>query len=89
MKGLFRRTTFDKVLRDKAFNIVKNPKDNGYQRGIASIVHNCFYKKSEGDGQTGTGISSNSGSENQRPLVLAKQLHKPNIKNVKIVKYTF
>ena len=26
-----RRTASDKVLRDKAFNIVKNPNNNGYQ----------------------------------------------------------
>ena len=31
--GLARRTVSDKVLRDKAFNIVKNPKYDGYQRG--------------------------------------------------------
>ena len=27
----------DKFLRDKAFNIAKNPKYDGYQRGIASM----------------------------------------------------
>ena len=26
---------FDKILRDKAFNIKKNPEDDGYQRGLA------------------------------------------------------
>ena len=36
----------DKVLRDKAFNIAKNPKYNGYQRGLASIVYKFFDKKS-------------------------------------------
>ena len=34
-KDLKRRTYFDKVLRDKAFNIAKNPKYDGYQRGLA------------------------------------------------------
>ena len=29
-KDLARRTTSDKVLRDKAFNITKNPKYDGY-----------------------------------------------------------
>ena len=29
-KYLARRTTSDKVLRDKAFNIAKNPKYDGY-----------------------------------------------------------
>ena len=32
---LKRRTFSDKVLRDKAFNIAKNPKYDGYQRGLA------------------------------------------------------
>ena len=29
-----RRTTSDKILHDKAFNIAKNPKYDGYQRGL-------------------------------------------------------
>ena len=33
-----RRTASDNVLRDKAFNIAKNPKYDGYQRGLASVV---------------------------------------------------
>ena len=45
-KDLARRTASDKVLRDKAFNIAKNPKHDGYQRGLASIVYKCFDKKS-------------------------------------------
>ena len=37
-KDLPRRTASGKVLRDKAFNIAKNPKYNGYQCGLASVV---------------------------------------------------
>ena len=44
-KDLARRTVSDKVLRDKAFNIAKNPKSNGYQRGPASMVYKFFDKK--------------------------------------------
>ena len=44
-KDLPRRTAADKVLRDKAFNIAKNPNYNGYQRGLASVVYNFFNKK--------------------------------------------
>ena len=33
-KDLTRRTASDKILRDKAFNIAKNPKYDGYQRGV-------------------------------------------------------
>ena len=32
-KDLTRRTAPDKILRDKVFNIAKNPKHGGYQRG--------------------------------------------------------
>ena len=44
-KDLNRKTTADKVLHDKAFNIAKNPKNDGYQRGLASTVFNFFDKK--------------------------------------------
>ena len=44
------RTASDKVLRDKAFNIDKNPKYDGYQRGFASMVYKFFDKKSKGIG---------------------------------------
>ena len=36
-KDLARRTASDKVLRYKTFNIAKNPKYDGYQRGLASM----------------------------------------------------
>ena len=34
-KDLPRRTFSDKVLRDKAFNIARDPKHNGCQRSLA------------------------------------------------------
>ena len=40
-KDLARRTASGKVLHDKAFNIMKNPK-YGYQRDIASMVYKFF-----------------------------------------------
>ena len=49
-KDLKRRTASDKVLRDKAFNIAKNPKYDGYQRGLASLVCKFSDKKSKGSG---------------------------------------
>ena len=49
-KDLARRTASDKVLRDKAFNIAKNPKYDGYQRGLVSMVYKFFDKKSKGSG---------------------------------------
>ena len=44
-KDLARRTASDIALKDKAFNIAKNPKYDGYQRGLASVVYNFFDKK--------------------------------------------
>ena len=49
-KDLKRRTASDKILRDKAFNIAKNPKYDGYQRGLASMVYKFFDKKLKGSG---------------------------------------
>ena len=66
-KDLINRTKADKVLRDKAYNIASNPKYDGYQRGLASMVYKFFDKKS-----TGSGISSSS--------ILADELHKPIIR---------
>ena len=42
---LTRRTAADKVLRDKAFNIAKNPKYDWYERGLATMAYKCFVKK--------------------------------------------
>ena len=71
-KDLARRTASDKVLRDKAFNIAKNPKYDGYQRGLASMVYKFFDKKSKGGG---VNIPLDFNEQ------LAKELHKPIIRN--------
>ena len=39
-QDLARRTAANKVLRDKAFNIAKDPKCDGYQRGLVSMAYN-------------------------------------------------
>ena len=54
-KDLTGRTVSDKVLRDKAFNIAKNPKYDGYQRRLASMVYKFFDKKSA----SGSGVANN------------------------------
>ena len=43
-KDIKKRTASDKILWDKAFTIAKNPKCDGYQRGLASMVYNFFDK---------------------------------------------
>ena len=47
-RGLNRRTAAGKVLREKAFNIAKNPKYDRYQRGLALIDGKCFDKETSG-----------------------------------------
>ena len=49
-KNLPRRTAADKDLRDKAFNIAKDSKYDGYQRGLASMVYKHYHKKTIGSG---------------------------------------
>ena len=68
-KDLEKRTQPDKVLRDKAFAIANNPKYDGNQRGLASIVYKFFDKKLKG-----TGIKS---MPNQQ---LANELNMPIIR---------
>ena len=73
-KYLARWTASDKILRDKSFNIAKNPKYDGYQRGITSIVYKFFDKKCAG---SGVNIPLEPNEE------LAKELHKPIIRKLK------
>ena len=73
-KDLKKRTATDKVLRDKAFNIDKNPKYDGYQRGLASMVYKFFDKRTKGSGVT---LGNKSIPQNEQ---LAEELHKPIIR---------
>ena len=66
-KDLARRTTSDKIVRNKAFNIGKKPKYDGCQRGLASLVYKVFDKKSSGSGV------NNEIKQNEQ---LAEELHK-------------
>ena len=53
---------------DKAFSVAKYPDYDGYQRGIASMAYKFLGKRSDA-------------TENQCPLSLADEFHKPIIKN--------
>ena len=74
-KDLKRRTVSDNALRDKAFNIAKNPIYDGYKRGLASKVYKFFDKKLKVSGIANDQIKQN--------LQLAEELHKPIIRNFK------
>ena len=74
-KDLAGRTASDKVLTDEAFNIAKNSKYDGCQRGLTSMIHKFFDKKS-----TGSGVANN---EIKQILPLSEELNKPIIRNFK------
>ena len=67
-KDLAKKAASNKVLRDKAFSIAKNPKYGGYQRGLASMVYKFFDEETAGSGVTNDEIKQN--------LQLAEELHK-------------
>ena len=72
VKDLARRAASDKVLGDKAFNVAKNPKYDGCQRGLASMIYKFFDKKSKGSGFN---------IEVKHNEQLVKELHKTIIRN--------
>ena len=78
-KDLARRAASDKVFRDKAFNIAKSPKYDGYQRGLAFMVYKFFDKNSKGRGVANKEIKQNRRS--LATLQLDEELHKPIIRN--------
>ena len=68
-KQKIKRTQSDKVLKDKVF--ASNPKYDGYQRGLASMVYPIFDKKSKGSGI------------NEAYYQFGNELHKPIIRKFK------
>ena len=71
-KDLTKRTVADRILKNKAFDIAKDPKYDGYQRGLASIVYKFFDSKVCGSG-------AKLIPENKQ---LANELHKPIIRKI-------
>ena len=74
-EDLTKRTVADNILRNRAFNIAKDPKCDGYQRGLASMVYTFFDKKSKGSGAKDVNIKLTP--QNQQ---LVEELHKPIIR---------
>ena len=71
-KDLTKKPAADKILKNKAFDIAKDPKYDGYQRGLASMVYKFFDKKSVGSGAKH--VNTKLIPQNQQ---LAEELHKP------------
>ena len=65
-------------MRDKAFKIVSDPKYDGYQRVLASMVYKYFDKKSALRNKSG-----GSGVANEANYQLADELHKLIIRKFK------
>ena len=81
-KDLTKRTVADKILKNKAFDIAKDPKYDGYQRGLASMVYKFFDskvaspdKKSVGSGAKR--VNTKIAPQNEQ---LAEELHQPIIR---------
>ena len=78
-KDLIKRTVADKILKNRAFNIAKDPKYDGYQRVLASMVYKFFDSKVSGSGAKLT-------LQNEQ---LAEELHKHIIRKFKKKKSIF
>ena len=87
-KNLPIRTASDKLLCPKPFNIAKNPKYDGYKRGLPSMVYKVLDKKS-------TSLADKSASVNgikteiKQNEKLAEELHKPIIRKFEKVHSSF
>ena len=79
-KDLAERTQSDKVLRDKAFRIASDPKYDGYQRGLASMVYKFFDKKSSGSGVAASLANKSATEPNYQ---LANKLHRQITRKIK------
>ena len=84
-KDLTKRTVADKILKNKAFDIAKNPKYDGYQRGLASIVYKFFDSKVASPDKKSVGSGAKRINTKIKPQneLLAEELHKPIIRKFK------
>ena len=48
-KDVAKRTTLEKILKEKANEIARNGKSDGYQRGLASMAYKIFDEKQDWD----------------------------------------
>ena len=81
-KDLVKGSQSDKVLKDKAFKIANDPKYDGYQRGITSMIYKFFDKKF-----ALLNKSSGSGMVNEPNYQLADEFHKPILRKFKKRKF--
>ena len=75
-KDRLNRRQSDIVFKNKALKIASDPRYNGYQRGLASMVYKFFNERTKGSGINLQANSLNNG-------IITEELHKPVIKNFK------
>ena len=75
-KDILNRKKSDIVLKNKTLKIATDPRVNGYQRGLPSMVYKFSNERTKG-----SGINLQANSLNNE--VLVEELHKPIIKNFK------
>ena len=66
------RAASDKILPDKVFNFSKNPKYDGYQRGLTSMVYKFFDKETSGGTVKRENISNKELSEELHKSIFRK-----------------
>ena len=84
-KDLAKRTESDKILRNKTFKIAINPRYDGSQRGLVTMIYRFFDKKSAASGAESTPIQ-------QLPDELHKSIirrFKKNAKSILLLKTIF
>ena len=90
-KDLTKRTVADKILKNKAFDIAKDPKYDGYQRGLTFMVYTFFDSKvaSPDEKSVGSGAKHVNTKITPQNEQLAEELHKPIIRKFKKKKSIF
>ena len=82
-KDVQNRLISDQKLRNSAYDIAGNPKYDGYQRGLASMVYKFLDSKVaplDKKAMSGKGNAKHSSLERTGNKILAEELHKPVIK---------
>ena len=84
-KDLTKRTVADKILKNKALDIAKDPKYDGYQRGLASMFYKLFDSKvaSPDKKSVGSGAKHVNTKITPQNEQLAEELNKPIIRKYK------
>ena len=84
-KDLTKRTVADKILKNIAFDIAKDPKYDGYQRGLASMLYKFFDSKvaSPDKKSVGSGAKRVNTKITHQNRQLAEELHKPIVRKFK------